>query len=74
MLRITGLSMPLSYTEDDLRRRAAAVLGVREGEMLTCTLFKRSVDARKKDNVHFEITVEVTVDNEAAVLRGKKGR
>ena len=66
--------MPLSYTEDDLRRRAAAVLGVREGEMLTCTLFKRSVDARKKDNVHFEITVEVTVDNEAAVLRGKKCR
>ncbi len=74
MLRIIGLSMPLSYTEDDLRRRAAAVLGIPPAGVLTCRLAKRSVDARKKDNVHFEIAVDVTVADEAAVLGGKKCR
>lgn len=74
MLRVTGISMPLSYTEHDLRRRVAAVLGVPAAGVLTCRLVKRSVDARKKENVHFEITVDVTVDNEAAVLGGKKCR
>ncbi len=74
MLRITGISMPLSYTEDDLRRRAATVLGIPPMGVLTCRLAKRSVDARKKENVHFEIAVDVTVDNEGAVLVGKKCR
>lgn len=74
MLRVTEIAMPLSYTEHDLRRRVAATLGVREGELLTCTLAKRSVDARKKDNVHFEIAVDVTLEHESAVLNNKNCR
>ena len=74
MLRVVGLSMPLSYTEDNLRRRVATVLGISSAGVLTCRLAKRSVDARKKDNVHFEIAVDVTVDNETAVLSGRKCR
>ena len=74
MLRVTDIAMPLAYTEQDLRRRVAAVLGVRIGELLTCTLAKRSVDARKKDNIHFEITVDVMVENEPAVLNNKNCR
>ncbi len=69
MLRITGLSLPLSYTEDDLRRRAAGVLGVSPERLTACRLRKRSVDARKKEQVHFQITVDVQIGNEAAVLR-----
>ena len=74
MLRVIGISMPLSYTEDDLRRRVAAVLGISPTGICSWRLAKRSVDARKKDNVHFEIAVDVTVDNETAVLGGKKCR
>ncbi len=73
MIRITGLSMPLSYTEEALRRKAAGILGVPAGAMTACRLRKRSVDARKKDKVHFEITVDVTVADEAAVLRRCRG-
>ena len=66
MLRITGVKLPLSYTDNDLRRRAADLLGA---PVRDCCLRKRSVDARKKDNVHFTATVDVTVDNEDKVLR-----
>ena len=70
MLRITGIKLPLSYTENDLKRRAADLLGV---PVRDCCLRKRSVDARKKDNVHFIATVDVTVDNEEKVLRRAGG-
>ncbi|MBQ6848587.1 MAG: FAD-dependent oxidoreductase [Clostridia bacterium] len=70
MLRIPNVKLPLSYTEDDLRRRAANLLGV---PVLECSLFRRSVDARKKDNVHFIATLDATVVDEIAVLRRAKG-
>ena len=70
MLRITGLKLPLSYKEADLSRRAADLLGV---PIKSCRLRRRSVDARKKDNVHFIATLDVTVDNEEKVLRRAKG-
>lgn len=69
MIRVSSLSMPLSYTEEDLRRRVAHVLGVSPEAITTCRLFRRSVDARKKEQIHFQITADVQVAQEAAVLR-----
>ena len=70
MLRITGVKLPLSYKEQDLSRRAADLLGV---PVLSCCLRRRSVDARKKENVHFTATLDVTVENEEKALRRAKG-
>ena len=68
MLRVTGISLPLTYTEEELRRRTAAALGVRPVDIRTLTLYRRSVDARKKERIHFLATVDVTVADEDAVL------
>ncbi len=68
MIEISGLRLPLSYTEADLRRAAAKRLGVSSAELLTCRLHRRSVDARKKPQLVFEITVGVTVANESNCL------
>ena len=69
MLRLTGVKLPLSYTEQDLSRRAADLLGV---PVLSCRLRRRSVDARKKENVHFTATLDVMVEQEEKVLRRTK--
>ncbi len=74
MLQVSGLSLPLDYTEDILRQKAAAVLGVKPGALLTCSLAKRSVDARQKDHVHFSAAVQVTLADEAAVLNSRRCR
>lgn len=68
MIEIRSLRLPLSYTERDLRRQAAQRLGLPERAILTCRLHHRSVDARKKPQLVFDITVGVTVANEDAVL------
>ncbi len=69
MLRVTGISLPLSYTDEDLRRCAADCLHISPKAIVSLTLRKRSVDARKKNDVHFNATVDVAVDNESAILR-----
>ncbi len=68
MIEISSLRLPLSYTEQDLRRQAAKRLGIPERALLSCRLHRRSVDARKKPQLLFDITVGVTVKDEDSVL------
>lgn len=75
MLRITGISMPLDYTLSRLRREAARILHIPAEKLRTLVLVKRSVDARQKDGVHFDVTIDVQVDgDEAALAARSKGR
>lgn len=83
MIRINGLTMPLSYTEESLRQRAAAELKVSESDITGLRLHRRSVDARHKDRVVFQISVDVKLDtgetaaaarsSRAAVIEDKRG-
>ena len=59
MIRVGGLRMPLSYTEDELKAAVAAKLKTSVKDILTCSLFKRSVDARRKDRRGDELNYEV---------------
>ena len=69
MIRLSGLKLPLDYSETDLRRAAAKGLKIKENNLLSCTVAKRSVDARR-GSVGFVFTVDVTVDgDEAAAVK-----
>ena len=68
MIRVGGIRLPLSYTEEQFRKAVAARLGVSQKRLLTCELYKRSVDARHKDRICFQATAAVTMENEAAVV------
>ena len=68
MIRVGGLRMPLSYTEDELKAAVAAKLKISPKEVLSCSLFKRSVDARRKDRVCFQVTAAVTLRDEKRAL------
>lgn len=61
MIRVGGITLPLSYTEHDLRRAVAKKLSVRESDITQCTLYKRSVDARHKTAIVFQVTAAVTL-------------
>ena len=74
MLRIGNLSLPIGGGEEQLRGRAAKALGVRPGALGELEIVRQSIDARKKDDVHYVYTVEVSLPNEAAVLRSAPGR
>ena len=70
MIRITELPLPLDYTPEVLRQAILKRLNVPPGDLVDFTLFKRSYDARKKNSgILFICTVDVTLKDEAAVLK-----
>jgi uncharacterized protein len=70
VLRITELPLPLDYTPETLRAVLVKRLKIRDADLLEHTLFKRSYDARKKNTgILFICIVDVTVADEAAVLK-----
>ncbi len=74
MLRVNGLRLPLDFTQEDLLRAAAKKLRLSPKDLTGLRLAKRSVDARKKEDVHFVCSVEGAVpgseDRLLARLRG----
>jgi uncharacterized FAD-dependent dehydrogenase len=70
VIRITELPLPLDYTPEALRQAISKRLGVPAAELSSCILFKRSYDARKKSSgILFICTVDVTLRDEATVLK-----
>ncbi len=70
MLRITELALPIDGPADALRRAILERLRIADAELLDFTVFKRSHDARRKSSViTFVYIVDVTVRDEAGVLR-----
>ncbi len=69
MIRINDIYMPLGFTDEMLAARTAREIGVRPSDIHDLRLVRRSVDARKKNDVHFTIAVEASVKNEQYILR-----
>lgn len=70
MLRISNIKMPVDHTEDDVKNSIAKVLKADKNAINDIKIFKRSIDSRRKDDIHFVYTVDVTADvNEAKILK-----
>ena len=68
MIRIQNIPLPIGGGEEQLRKRAARLLGLHPGQLRSLTLARQSIDARKKSDVHYVCTVHVEVDNEARIM------
>ncbi|MFZ2302522.1 MAG: NAD(P)/FAD-dependent oxidoreductase [Gallionella sp.] len=68
MLRLTEIKLPLDHPEGDISSAIVQRLGVPASDLLDCRIFRRGVDARKKSNILFTYTLDVTVRDEAEVL------
>jgi uncharacterized FAD-dependent dehydrogenase len=69
VIRITELALPVDYPPVALRKAVLKRLQVRDADLLEVQLFKRSYDARKKHAIKFVCIVDVSVRDEAAVLK-----
>lgn len=69
MLRITELKLPLDHPDEALREAIVQRLGIRDEQLLSFNLFKRSYDARKKNSeLQFIYTIDLEASNEAELL------
>src|SRR6185295_373292 len=74
MLRLTELRLPLDHTEEELRAAILAELGLRPAELVSYSIFRRSLDARKRGRAILTYHLDVTTTNESAVLEKLRGR
>lgn len=72
MLRVGNLSIPLDAGEQEIRSAILKRLRLHPEELLSWNIRKKSVDARERSDVHFVLTADVHVRDEAAVLRRLK--
>ena len=63
MLRLHNIKLPLSYSGQSLAQAAAKALGVSQSAVAHCEISRKSVDARKKNDVCFVVALDVTLKN-----------
>ena len=69
MLRLSNFPMSLDYTDDSLRKAVLHKLRLSPDQLLSLSLFRRSVDARDKADVHFVLSLDLKVKNEGLLLK-----
>lgn len=74
MIRVSGLKMPVTGDRGALERKLAKALRVPAEEIKAYRIFKRSLDARKKDDIHYVYVVDAAVKNESKILGRSKDK
>lgn len=76
MIRISNLRLPVDYTDSTIKKKAAKELRINEKAIDRISLFRRSIDARKKNDIHFLASVDVYLncDENKAVSKAKSNK
>lgn len=74
MIRISNLPLPIGGDLEQLRKRAAKILGMRPGQLEHMTIARQSIDARNKSQVHYVCTVDISLPNEEQVVKHASGK
>ena len=71
MIRISEIRLELDDDEALLLQKAAKLLRINAKYITQLSVFKKSVDARKKDDIHFSYTVDCTVSLDERQIAAK---
>ena len=70
MIRINNVHIPLDYSDETIRKKAAKELRIDINAIKSASIFRCSVDARKKDNIFFLCSIDIELNiNEYSVLK-----
>lgn len=75
MIRVPEIKLSLDDDEELLKFELAKKLKISQESIVSYRIFKKSIDARKKNNIQFVYTLDVELKNENKVLSmfGKRG-
>ena len=68
MIRLNNVRLPLDYTDDTIRKKVSRELKIDKSAIQGVALFRRSVDARKKEQIHFLCSVDVTLNGKEDLI------
>lgn len=74
MIQISQINMPVGHTEEDLKKRIGKLLHTAPGQIRELRIVRRSVDARKKQELKYSYTAAVSLKDETDLLKRFGGR
>lgn len=72
MIRVSNIKVPLDFDFRELRQLCVKQLRISESRIESVKLSKKSVDARRKNDVHFIISADISAKGEDGLLKRLK--
>lgn len=72
MIRINQLKLVPGHTDRELEEKIRRILRLKEKEIFSYEIVKRSLDARKKPELFYSYTVDVCLDSEQRIIKNCK--
>ena len=72
MIRVGNIKVPLDFDFSTLEQFCTSRLGISDSSLRSVKLSKKSVDARRKNDVHFIISLDISAKGEVALLKRLK--
>jgi len=69
MLRLNQIRLPLDHSPDAIAKAVIARLRIAPDQLISCTVFRRAHDARKKHAIMLVYSLDVEVQDESGVLK-----
>ena len=70
MIRVNNIHIPLDYDDNIIRNKISKELRIDKKSILSTSIFRRSIDARKKDNIFFLCSIDIELNtNEENILK-----
>lgn len=71
MIKINEIALPINYDKEMLKKAAAKKIGCAKENILSVEILKKSLDARKKSDIHYVLAAAAEIKGEKGLL--KKG-
>lgn len=72
MIRIQQVKLPLEHNEEDLWEKAAETLKIKRDQIKSLSIFRKSIDARKKNEILFIYALDVELYNDSDIKLSKR--
>lgn len=69
MLRISNIKINLKHTDEDIKKMISKKLKVKPSEIKSYSIFKKSLDSRKKNNIQYIYSIDIEIANEEKYLK-----
>lgn len=72
MIQITQLKLPYNHSEAELEQKIRKILRLSSNQRITYKISKKSIDARKKPELFWVYTCQVSCENETGIIKKAK--
>ena len=74
MLRVNQVKVKPGHSDADLKTSTANVLRIPEENIISLKIIRQSIDARRKSQIYYNYSVDITVKEEEKILRRFRGK